>query len=263
MKNFFIVGVATAAILVGCGSQTEAKSSEGSQTSAAQLERERAFDEMFAAARNDPDLGSGLNMLASTFPADFERFRQDAHDRFVSGGDGAQMTYVARTVIGQVVAREMPSIGRAPDDYLINYAYATRDAYRVIGDHNPEVCNMIASGVMPEGRSMDIATVRAFSRTFEALLQAAAASRVRPVERQLGPPSSADIDLYVEALSRTDITAADAALIDDPQLIAQADPVTSCRVRRILMDGVINLPPATASRFVASMLKQNVSARTR
>jgi hypothetical protein len=46
-------------------------------------------------------------------------------------------------------------------------------------------------------------------------------------------------------------------------LIAQADPVTSCRVRRILMDGVVNLPPPTASRFVAAMLNQNVAERAR
>lgn len=256
MRYLAIVASVAATVMAGC-------SDAASQSTDNRAELDRRFETMFSEARNDPELGSGLNTLAATFPADFERFKREAHYRFVSTGDGAQTVYIAQSVIGQVVAREMPNIGRAPDDYLINYAIVVRDAYRVVGEHDPAVCNQIASGMVPDTTKMNIESARAFSRSLAAVLQAAAASRARPVERQLGPPSPAEIDLYVTALSKTDITASEAALIDDPRLIAQADPVTSCRVRRILMDGVINLPPATASRFVAGMLTQNVTERAR
>ncbi len=212
------------------------------------------FETAFAAARQDPDWGEAIDTLALSFPADFARFRDLAYARSLSAEPGFKISSVTQTFIAAVVDRELPNIAQAPDADLIRFAYAARDAYRIGAERDPALCIRLDAGALRNDEPVNSAAIGAYAQWLRALLLAAAAGRAAPVERDLGPPSEVERNLWAAAFAQTDMTAAEATLLDDPSDISEAAPVAVCRFSRVVMDGLLIVPPEIAARGLAVML---------
>lgn len=220
---------------------------------------EAAFETMFEGLRRGA-FRPALNALETEFPEDFEALKREIRDAFHNGRSPSEIVW-SRTALGRVVIREMPAILRAPDDYLIDYLIANRDAYAIAARDMPELCNQISAGVFRFAGPPSPELARAMSRNTASLIHAAAASRVRPVERDLGPLTEEELTRWIEEMVQLGMTAEDAELIDNPSAMAAADPAQTCRIRQMLIDAALELPAPTAARFSAGMLSTTIAQR--
>jgi hypothetical protein len=233
--------------------------SSASQSHRASPQQEAEFERFFQLLRRG-DYLVALNALEAHFPEDFDLLKDEIRITFLQGALPIEIVS-SRTVLGRVVTREMSAIVHAPDDYLIDYLIANRDTYATAAEHMPELCNQISSGVFTLSEPPAPELSRALARTAASLIQAAAASRVRRVEREFGPLSESEFDLWVREMVRLGMTAEDAALIDDPSLMATASPVRTCQIRQLIIDAALALPSRTSARFSAGMLSSTMAQR--
>ncbi len=210
---------------------------------------ERLEEEML----EEPVFAAMYGTMQAEFPEDYERFKDTMVEVVQDRGSSTDAFNAGKRFMQLFMQRNAEQFRSAPTPALLAARDASISTINLLALEGDSLCAHCAmSGLNPGDRPSPQALREAGEAT-SAVLLAVAAGRDNPVER--GDPTEADINAYVDALSRLGMS--DARIDDFLQgafaLMRESDAV-QCEEGLRVYRALAQLPDESAARISAVML---------